>query len=136
MKPVMQTKFSNKEGTEHGNCLSACVASILEIPLSEVPLFEELGKEWGKAFFELFYKHGYDICINENEVDLLNPEKAKGIDGYVIVGGDSFREWVVNGHGCLYKNGKLAHDPHPSGQGIKKFREFWMIEKLKNKVII
>src|SRR5580700_3839101 len=36
MQPVDQSTFG-----AWGNCLSACIASILEIPLDEVPLFHD-----------------------------------------------------------------------------------------------
>jgi hypothetical protein len=39
MKPVLQTEF----GPGNGNCLSACIASILEIPVSDVPNFAREG---------------------------------------------------------------------------------------------
>ena len=36
MKPVMQTQFNLQ-----GNCLSACIASLLELTIEEVPNFHE-----------------------------------------------------------------------------------------------
>lgn len=42
MKPVDQTTF----GAPHGNCLMACVASILEVPLDSLPvMFDEIEKQ-------------------------------------------------------------------------------------------
>lgn len=40
MIPVFQTDLSN----ETGDCLQACVASVLELPLTEVPEFKRINK--------------------------------------------------------------------------------------------
>ena len=36
-KPVFQTRFSSKDGLEHGNCFTACVASLLGLSIPETP---------------------------------------------------------------------------------------------------
>lgn len=47
MKPVYQDKYPVEGKLGNGNCLSACVASILEVPLDEVPHFTAEGnKDW------------------------------------------------------------------------------------------
>ncbi len=35
-----------------GNCLSACVATIFEIPLSEIPNFNQFGEAWYRSFID------------------------------------------------------------------------------------
>lgn len=44
MKPVDQTTF----GFPGGNCFSACIASLLEMPLDDVPYF--MHGDWYDAF--------------------------------------------------------------------------------------
>lgn len=62
MKPVYQTKF-DKHG---GNCLLACVASLLHRKLEDIPDFNLSGCGW---FGEL-----YEWCINEDlGLVLFNP---------------------------------------------------------------
>ena len=41
MKPVDQVQFYDPEVEgSRGDCLPACIASILELPLADVPIFE------------------------------------------------------------------------------------------------
>jgi hypothetical protein len=65
MRPVDQTTFS----MPGGNCFSACVASILELPLSEVPYFmgwtKAEGSLWFARFVEWLRPRGlYPMCFN------------------------------------------------------------------------
>jgi hypothetical protein len=55
MIPVDQTTFGDGSdgGSERGNCLAACVASLLEIPLEDVPNFCALGSGDGRWFKNL-----------------------------------------------------------------------------------
>ena len=54
MKPVYQTFFGDGvAGTISGNCMQASVASILELPLEEVPHFEINAHDWSSAYYEL-----------------------------------------------------------------------------------
>lgn len=62
MIPIHQTRF----GVGNGNCLLACVASILERPIESIPDFNEAGTGW---FGEM-----YEWCLNEGiGLVLLNP---------------------------------------------------------------
>lgn len=72
MIPVDQTTFGDgSDGKEPGNCFAACLASVLELPLSEVPNFmteyEPVGwflkaQRWlggrGLAILDLHYEDG------------------------------------------------------------------------------
>jgi hypothetical protein len=131
MKPVMQTIFTNEDETVHGNCLSACLASLLEMQIDEVPAFNLMGGEWGIELYNFLQKHDYTsqgTGYAQNGIEKL--EKYEGIDGYVIVQGKSFREYVTRGHAVIYYHGKLAHDPHPSKLGLKEVEDWLMIEKI------
>lgn len=47
MKSVYQDKFPLEGQLGNGNCLSACIASIFELPIDEVPHFTAAGnKDW------------------------------------------------------------------------------------------
>jgi hypothetical protein len=136
MKPVMQTKFTDPEQTVHGNCQAACVASLLDLPLSAVPAFEDMGDEWFGVLYEFLRKHGYDYAGTKYTGPSHNQfwwefllESSPGIDGYFIVGGKSPRAWVTRGHAVIYKDGVLVHDPHPSGAGLLVVEDVMMIER-------
>jgi hypothetical protein len=117
MKPVDQTKF----GMPAGNCLAACVASVLEMPLADVPAFDGTSRpddNWWLEFQDWLHARGMfavelklegrpSICLPERSVYvILTGKSPRGDFAHAVVGrsdGDVFR---------------LAHDPHPSRAGI------------------
>lgn len=54
MEPVFQTMH----GEKHGNCFAACIASLLEIPLEDVPQFGD-NDWWLKEINEFLSHYGY-----------------------------------------------------------------------------
>ena len=76
MKPVYQTIF----GKENGNCLQAVVASVLELPLDEVPHFISFGDEWLDSYREFMLSKGFDILGM-----LCNPKDIGQDGGYDFV---------------------------------------------------
>lgn len=147
MIPVTQTKvvIHNKEGQEvvRGNCFPAVVASILEVPISEVPNVEVFyhmegetywaevmqtfltskGWEWSADNRYSVFHSGFDDSFSEEEKEKF---KAKLKDTYYLGIGDSPRGIR---HVCIYQNGLLAHDPHPSRDGLATLDRFESIEK-------
>jgi hypothetical protein len=110
MKPVDQTTF----GPRDGNCFSACIASILELPISEVPWF--MGGQddrWmERNLLPWLAPRGlYAICFGLRGPDDWVPP------GYYIVGGESARGGCL--HSVVALAGKTVHDPHPSRAGVK-----------------
>ena len=90
MKPVMQTKFTTEDMTVHGNCHAACIASILELPLEDVPAFEDMGHEWSNALSIFLVERGY--CWHGTFWATDDPdwwqhltERCKGVDGFYMV---------------------------------------------------
>jgi hypothetical protein len=113
--PVDQTTH----GPTTGNCFSACVASILELPISEVPFFMA-PEQWWPPFVEWCAMRGYDAVYfpNTEYVPL----------GYSIVGGPSYR-WPGKLHACVALDGVVVHDPHPSKLGLPEVQDFIVLEK-------
>lgn len=131
MIPVKQTKLTDSEGNVHGNCFRACVASILDIEdIEEVPPFEDLGKDWYLALWEFLTERGYEC---DGCGDFEKWKNFEGVDGYYIVGGRSPREWVTKGHAVVYYRGELAHDPHPSNEGLVTEYEIYSITRKTDK---
>lgn len=88
MKPVDQTQFAG-EGVG-GNCVQASVASILGLPLIDVPHFLEIAdrpEEWELAFMDWLEDRGV---------------------GYIRRGGD----WVFDGFPLDPSSIKLKVPPH------------------------
>jgi len=109
MKPVQQTLF----GLPSGNCLAACVASILELDIDEVENFVEK-KNWFLALCLWLEKRG---------MTAVRLDFAKGFPNVawnfymppgtlVIFTGPSPRG---DFHHCVVGqwDGKFIHDPHP-----------------------
>lgn len=101
MRPVDQTTY----GVNDGNCFPACIASILEISIDEVPRF------FGPSvdFLRWLAPQG------------LSATRYKGSDyvppGYAIAAGPS-RRFAGRLHACVAYDGAVVHDPHPSRDGL------------------
>ena len=110
MIPVKQT-ISN---FVNGNCMQACVASIMEVPLETIPNFMCDGEEFYERNLNAWLKYQNFITIDV-VIDKYNTGMLK--DCYVIATGESPRSPDLN-HAVVYYNGKMVHDPHPDNTGI------------------
>lgn len=104
MKPD-QTTF----GHPGGNCFSACVASLLELPIDVVPYFME-PKDWFSGFLDWLRPRGWWAFATT----LVAGGKAWYPDCYYIMGGKSPR----GDHAVVARGGEIVHDPHPSRVGL------------------
>jgi hypothetical protein len=118
MKPVDQTLF----GWPHGNCHSACLASIFEVPLDSVP--HDLGSrpDWRQAVDAFLSSLGYRTTpFSFNRNSLWKPEWS----GYCTMVGISPRKLDPSVasrermHAVVGLNGNIVHDPHPSRYGLR-----------------
>lgn len=102
MKPTNQTTFG-----EYGNCFAACVASMLEIPLEDVPNFyQDRPSGWWFDFENWLKDYGYFPII-------LSPKFVLPV--YYIVSGPASRGFS---HAVIYFDGELVFDPYPDGSGV------------------
>jgi hypothetical protein len=112
MKPIHQTQF----GSKHGNCLQACVASVLEMPLERVPHFV-LFDDWIGEFDSFLARFGLtSLTLDAHQVNEWKPV------GFHLIGGKSPRGdfW----HSVVGHNGEMVHDPHPSGDGLRTIEDY------------
>lgn len=115
MKPVDQTLF----GPENGNCWAACIASILELPIDEVPNFG-IKKTWFPDTWNWLLERGYASLY-------FGPGDARHVPYcYHIVSGRSPRgDW---GHAVVALGEKLVHDPHPDRTFLRgAVEDAWVI---------
>lgn len=112
MKPVFQTQFLGRKGPGAGNCHAACLASVLELPLDEVPNFQEITDD--------------DACWRAEE-DWLKAKGFFSLSTDPLAELDSYAGWHIamgpnarNGtmHSCVYYGTELRHDPNPEGGGL------------------
>ena len=122
---IDQTKFGPGEGDEAGNCMQAAVASLLGMPLDEVPHFAAVGvkgdvESWWDPFVAWCREHGYHPAIHEAPVDgalgLMSGPSPRGVGWHCVVS----------------RGPDVAHDHHPSRDGLALGdREWWYLIPLK-----
>lgn len=128
MKPVFQTTKHNPPHS-YGNCYRACVASILECDVDDIPAFETMrgfndagksGNEWWMTYTG--YLAGLGLFASRHSI-----EDGKVPKGYSIITGKSPRHPEV-GHCVVALDGEIVHDP--AGKDVDPVREFWDFEIL------
>ena len=119
MKPVDQEFTHRPEIGQHGDCQRAVIASLLELPITEVPHF--LQDAAGDAV--LYYEALQAFCRRHGFAYLTIPARSGaaffGDDGdiYHEISGPSPRGNGVY-HAVVGCNGQVVHDPHPSRAGL------------------
>lgn len=128
MKPVLQDMFydaSVPNEQQRGNCLTAVVASLLELELHEVPNFVQIdvdgGENWWNHMLSFLWQRGYEVVWVTDEV---KPEQ----DEFYLVSGLSPRGQGIY-HVVIFQNGKMVHDPHPDNTGLLSFTNTYMVRK-------
>lgn len=114
MTPVYQTIFT----PPHGNCLQACVASLLNLRLEDVPNFMLTpGPDWYDGFVSYMLQHNlYPIYIDADAVT----EDGRSPIGYHLIQGKSPRG--QHDHVVVAHEGDIVHDPHPDGGDLEDQR--------------
>ena len=111
MIPVKQTIFNDTLG----DCFSACVASIFELPIEEVPNFweqtQDVSEFWRLNNKWLMQNKGFK-CIH---FELL-PKDRHVVDDLLCIACAKSPRGKTD-HAVVWKNG-LIHDPHPSSAGL------------------
>lgn len=102
-----------------GDCLMASVASILEVPLAELPVLgdEHDDGSWFTVLTDACHKHGHTVVYTEN-LPAYRPS------GYHLACGPSPRG--NGGHCVVALHGEVVHDPHPSRAGIPQI-DRWLL---------
>lgn len=149
MIPVTQTKVvvrnSAGEQVVYGNCYAAAIASMMELPIEQVPnveVFFHIANSgfWNEVMHTFINSKDWELC-NDQRFKVFHDDKygmnegePKRIDCFnyctgkcYLVSGKSVRG--VN-HICIYQNGKLVHDPHPTREGLLTVDEFQTLEKV------
>jgi len=124
MIKVFQDKFG-----KDGNCFSACLASILELNLAEVPNFQEPNGAWYGKYQRWAQKKDLGlVCIK----GLYGMEDHYIPKVYCIVSGKSQRGFD---HATVYFGKEMVHDPHPEGGGVKDITDSIYIIPVRYKAL-
>jgi len=114
MNPIKQTILHDPDNGLHGNCLSAVLASLLHLDISDVPLFITPGT-WVKDMNKWLRPFGLAYCMVE---DFDCHIEAYGIQGmYHEIAGNTQRSNDVL-HACVAKDGEVIFDVHPDNTGL------------------
>lgn len=118
MTPADQTN-----DLELGNCLQACVATILDLPMQEVPDFIRAhGPRWFMALRTWLRprgKHAVYVSTLNSLISHVYPHELPWIG--IGDGPRGVRHAVV----CLHK--EIVHDPHPSREGLAEIEDALII---------
>ena len=107
MRPVYQQIISSN----NGDCLRACVASILELEIEHVPNFMEVPAEWYDSLCDFLC--GYSLYPIQVDAGAAHDVGLKPL-GYHVV--------LVDSHALVGKNGRIVHDPLPDPGNKQKYR--------------
>lgn len=133
MIPVTQTKVVVKnikgEVIVRGNCFAAAIASIVEKPITDVPnvevLFDVDGVSWYGIMDAWLRANGFAIITNNSFGVSHNPSEYNEDSRMALWSELKGRYYLVSGlsprgvmHVCIYQNGVMVHDPHPTRDGI------------------
>ncbi len=115
MNLLDQTRLKTK--TQRGNCIAACFSTLLNLDNAE-------------SCFQIqeHFDNGMDQAWDKMQDFLLaHNYYYQSIKGHL----NDPRIYLVSGtgsrdvsHMCLYRNGKLLHDPHPSRHGLITEKHF------------
>lgn len=100
-----------KERGEVGDCVRAATASILGVPIAEVPHFvKDHDHNWRAEWEDWLEARGWNVV----EID-----PRQGPDCYHLAAGPTIRSKDETAlHMVVMKGPWLAHDPHPSHAGL------------------
>ena len=133
-----QTTFVPRAGDDAGNCLQACVASLLGLPLEDVPNFAAVpeGGTDGKSHW--FF--AFERWLRDRDLGVSVWYPTRGCDWYMapeslaIASGKSPRGDFQHSVVVRVTDGaepELVHDPHPSRAGLAgPAKELWLLHRL------
>lgn len=119
MTPVDQEFIHAPEVGQYGDCQRAVIASLLDLPISEVPHFLQEAQGDPNIYWEKLQtfvrSHGFAYLT----VHAQSGISFFGDDGdvYHEISGPSPRGNGVS-HAVVGRNGEVAFDPHPSRAGL------------------
>lgn len=132
MKPIYQNKF----GLGKGNCLQACVASVLELDLNDVPDFNESETKWFNYLVE--WAKSKNIGVIYLPVD-LNPSPILAIKNCILtykIKNHVEEHAVIGEVDLIYSeniwkwNIFISHDPNPRKHKLENLTGIVILTKL------
>ena len=131
MKPVDQKYLHDPDNGSTGDCMRASVASVLELPIEEVPHFAlKPARECTADYVRFLAERGYAVYCTYGEDGMAShPEILPGEHEYYFGVGPSPRDKNVT-HQVVCHKGKVVHDPHPDKTELDGMNYFEILLKL------
>jgi len=127
MKPVNQEFVHNPETGQWGDCQRAVIASLLELPISEVPHFGQIAQGDSVVFYAELQKfvalHGYVYVTTHAKYGFSTFGLAEA-SVYHEISGPSPRGSGIY-HAVVGYDGAIVFDPHPSRAGLAGDPDAW-----------
>lgn len=143
MIPVHQTTFYDPDAPpdkQRGNCLTAVVASLLELPIEDVPNFvqDDVDHEgdpdwdWWTTLHRFITERGYQmhyLAVPGGPPSAF-PLPKPG-EHYAVIGLSPRGPQGLIHHIVIHRDGQMVHDPHPDGTGLVKITDsyHWTIRE-------
>lgn len=127
MRAVEQTAF----GWPDGNCVRASWATLLGVPIEDVPHFDPrflAGRDQLTEERKWIRGLGYDVVVVPANAELdVSPDVCHLVSGLSPRG--------PFGHRCVGRGGKLVWDPHPSHLGLLEIWSYTFLVPLVDPVL-
>lgn len=124
MTPQDQEFLHDPANGTQGDCIRAVIASLLDLPIAQVPHFAQDERVEVFGFYtqldEFLEQHGYDMAWNASPIYHLK----KGMAIYHCISGPSPRDETVH-HAVVGRNCHVFFDPHPSRLGLGGDPQHW-----------
>jgi hypothetical protein len=126
MKPVMSRR--TMPPGHRGDCLSACLASLLELDIEDVPLFDrEPAGGWPYKVDEFTRKHGYAFVGFAVTHEYTPPPACY----HICVGPSQNNPAVPGTHAVIAWENMPVHDPNTGGMFIDEIESRWLLVPLQ-----
>lgn len=118
MTPTTQEYLHDPSQGQTGDCVRACLATLLDLPLGEVPHFAQLHPDTRKfdRAINAWLGHRGLAHLEANPFD-FDWTMRDGTDVYHLIYGPSPRGQGVL-HAVVGRNGRIEFDPHPDRSGL------------------
>ena len=121
--PNKQTRLHLSESKKgRGNCYATAISCIIGTEPDEVIQIQEYydDENWHEILDNWLKENGWEQIQIDGHL--------KGDEIYLVIG-ESPRDEKIT-HICLYRDGEILHDPHPSNDGIKSTLKFLKLKRL------
>jgi hypothetical protein len=139
MTPVFQTRF----GRGNGNCLTACIASVLDLAIDQVAEFADSHEEWFAALSDfcealdltlLYWGSEVHQGVFASNTDLIILLSVAGEEElHAVVGKAVIEERPRPGHSGW--RAEVIHDPNPRGTGPVESAFGFLIVKRNRQIV-